>query len=294
MDEFFIFQKKIPGVFAEEIRIQDNFSMSICHVHDTTELMFLLESERDFFIENEFCHLKPGMALMVDPNQLHKGCMISPKSTYHRFLLQIDTKMLGNFFMLPELPDIRSFGSRYSGIAEFSPEDWQQVLVTIEQLKKEITRNTPDGNTLTLLLVIELMTLFSRNRVKPGVGYTAFLNASQDSNQKISSDSYQKGLEIAIYLQNHSAEPCSLDQIAAHFYISRSYLTQIFKYATGFTVTEYLNICRVQKAKALLNKTGQSITEIATQTGFGNVTYFNRVFKQLTDLTPLQYRKQNR
>lgn len=102
---------------------------------------------------------------------------------------------------------------------------------------------------------------------------------------------YQKVHEIAIYLQNNSARKLCLDDLAAHFFISRSYLTRIFRTVTGFTVSEYQNICRIKKAQILLRETSMSITEISMETGFGSLPYFERVFRQTAAQTPLQYRQ---
>jgi len=60
---------------------------------------------------------------------------------------------------------------------------------------------------------------------------------------------------------------------------------------TGFSVNEYRNLARVRKAKELLANSGYSITEISEILGFESITYFERVFKKHTDVTPLRYRK---
>ena len=100
--------------------------------------------------------------------------------------------------------------------------------------------------------------------------------------------------EIAQYLQQHCSESIRLDELSVKFYISRSRMTYMFKQITGFTVVEYLSFVRVRRAERLLCETDLPITEIAGETGFGNVTYFERVFRTATGLAPLQYRKKNR
>lgn len=75
------------------------------------------------------------------------------------------------------------------------------------------------------------------------------------------------------------------------FFISRSYLTRIFRTVTGFTVNEYQNICRIKKAQILLRETSLTMTEIAMETGFGSLPYFERVFRKATAQTPMQYKK---
>jgi len=282
-----IFSENIPGVFAEETLYKKDFSMPGRHFHESIELYFMLEGERYYFIEQDTYHVKPGMAVLINKNQIHKTNMVSGSNGHRRFLLQLDDRKLDRFFSLPDFPSIWDFGKNYWGIAEFSPLQWQQVLSAIGNLKSEMLKKDREGNCLGLLTVMRLVTLFVQCRKMNEIAQRKKSFASH----QVHTGMYLKVHEIALYLQNNSASPCSLDAIAAHFYISRPYLTRIFKSVTGFTVTEYLTVCRIRKAKALLSNTSLNITDIAAQTGFGNITYFERVFKQTMGCTPLQYRK---
>ncbi len=281
------FSGQIPGIFAEEYLRVTEFSMADRHFHESLELYFMLEGERYYFIEQDTYHIKPQMAILVNRNQIHKTSMVTGHKQHLRFLLQLDPSVLDSCFSLPEVPDIRSFGENYWGVAEFSSDEWQQVLVTIDLLKKEMRRTDATGNTVSLLLTMQLVTLFIRSRRRQAFSE----RKSSVTSHKVHTGMYQKVHEIALYLQNHCSEPCPLNDIAAHFYISRPYLTRIFKSITGFTVTEYLIVCRIRRAKMLLKETNLSITDISAQTGFGNITYFEKVFKKMTDCTPLQYRR---
>lgn len=284
------FSKSMLGVFAEETLIEKDFSMTRRHFHETIEVYFMLEGERYHFVEQDLYLLKPGMALVINHNQLHKSRMAHSNAGHRRFMLQLDEAILDKFFSLPDFPSIHDFGENYCGAAEFSSEDWQQVLSVIETLKKEMSSNTSEKNTIALLLVMQLITLFVRNRKQQKNAFSEKTN----KNRNIHDKTCQTVQQIILYLENHSHEPYALDDIAARFYISRAYLTRIFKSFTGFTITEYIAFCRVKKAKVLLTETNLSITDISTQVGFEYVTYFEKIFKRMTDLTPLQYRKQNR
>lgn len=281
------FSGQIPGIFAEEYHRVTEFSMADRHFHESLELYFMLEGERYYFIEQDTYHIKPQMAILVNRNQIHKTSMVNGHKQHLRFLLQLDSSVLNSYFSLPETPDIHAFGENYWGVAEFSSDDWQQVLLTIHLLKKEMNRGDASGNTISLLLTMQLVTLFIRSRRRQAFSQ----RKSSVTSHKVHTGMYQKVHEIALYLQNHCSEPCSLNDIAAHFYISRPYLTRIFKSITGFTVTEYLIVCRIRRAKMLLKETNLSITDISAQTGFGNITYFEKVFKKMNDCTPFQYRK---
>ena len=99
---------------------------------------------------------------------------------------------------------------------------------------------------------------------------------------------------MTAYLNDHYREDITLDDLAEKFYISRSYLTRIVKETTGITVVQYLTVVRIRQAARLLRETDSPITEIADLCGFGNVTYFEKVFNRIRGMTPRQYRKNNR
>ena len=87
-------------------------------------------------------------------------------------------------------------------------------------------------------------------------------------------------------------ECADLEEIAGRFFISKSYLSRIFKEVTGFTVNEYLNIRRIMKAKQLLSTPEPNVTAISEMLGYENVSYFERVFKKYAHTTPLRFRRQ--
>lgn len=78
------------------------------------------------------------------------------------------------------------------------------------------------------------------------------------------SSTHQKVSEVASYISEHYDTASSLDTVAQHFYISKSYLSRIFKEFTGYTVNEYINLNRIQQAQNLLIKSNMNITEIAS------------------------------
>ena len=82
-----------------------------------------------------------------------------------------------------------------------------------------------------------------------------------------------------------------LSQVAKLFHYNEKYLGRLFKKETGQTFKEYINNKRIQTAKQLLKNTNLTVTEIAIQTGYNNVTYFNRIFKKAKGVTPTAYRK---
>jgi AraC-like DNA-binding protein len=74
--------------------------------------------------------------------------------------------------------------------------------------------------------------------------------------------------------------------------ISKGYLCLTFKKQIGLSIIEYLTEHRIQHAIQLLQDTDDKILSIALDSGFGDLSHFNRIFKKLNHLSPSAYRTQ--
>ncbi len=83
----------------------------------------------------------------------------------------------------------------------------------------------------------------------------------------------------------------SLGQLAAEVGLSRNFLCSAFKELRGVTIFTYIQAKRIEKAQVLLIDTQSSIEEIANCCGFENISYFYRIFKRHTDISPAAYRQ---
>lgn len=92
------------------------------------------------------------------------------------------------------------------------------------------------------------------------------------------------------FIAQHYAEPLTLEQLAGHVGLSPAYFSSLFKQGTGSTFREYLNQIRVEESKRLLTMTSYSLVDIAMAMGFSDQSYYSKVFKKYTGLTPKQYR----
>ncbi|TVY10282.1 response regulator transcription factor [Paenibacillus cremeus] len=93
------------------------------------------------------------------------------------------------------------------------------------------------------------------------------------------------------YVHEHYAEEITLEGLSKQLYLSRNYLNQIFKKASGETFTTYLIRVRMEKAKALLIEGKYMIYEIAEQVGYKNVPYFSSIFKKYHGVNPSDFGK---
>jgi len=89
--------------------------------------------------------------------------------------------------------------------------------------------------------------------------------------------------------ENHKGK-IALNDMAKNLHISPTYLSMLFKQETGFTITEFLNQVRIAKSRELLSETDMSLLDISEQSGFEDQSYFSKVFKKISGVTPKEYR----
>ncbi len=93
-----------------------------------------------------------------------------------------------------------------------------------------------------------------------------------------------------IYLRENYSKNINLKTLSEELYISTWYLSKLLKKETGSNFIDILNNIRVEEAKKLLGDPKYKIYEIAEVVGFSDVTYFYRLFKKLTGMTPMEYK----
>lgn len=93
------------------------------------------------------------------------------------------------------------------------------------------------------------------------------------------------------YVEEHYAEPLTLEQVSQIADLSSTYLSTVFKKDTGMTFLEYLSKIRMDMAKQLLKETNCTVADICGKVGYSDVRYFTKTFTKYAGLKPKEYRK---
>jgi AraC-like DNA-binding protein len=97
--------------------------------------------------------------------------------------------------------------------------------------------------------------------------------------------------KICQFLQDHSSENITIAQASEMVHLSKSAFCKFFRRAMKVNFSDYLNEIRIAKACHQLTETDKTIREIAMETGFESLTYFNRIFLKKKNRTPSAFRK---
>lgn len=276
-----IFSESMEGITIDEVVRDQEYSMAMKHFHDTYELYFLLEGERYYFIEKETYHVKTGDVVLINRQQVHKTSQAGSRR-HDRILLQLNGKVLEPWLKGAGLYTLEKMFGDYYGVARLTEPEWVEMKELLLGIGEELSHRKERYEIMVRLKLFQILLMVYRSRKK---------SVLKEMPPTVQTAKHGKVHEVAEYLTFHCETGESLEELAKRFFISKSYLSRIFREVTGFSVNEYRNLARVRKARELLANSGYSITEISEILGFESVTYFERVFKKHADLTPLKYRK---
>jgi len=259
-------------------RIALSHNMPESHFHSTYEIYYLMSGQREFFIKDRTILVPEGHIVIISPNVLHRT-MNARKPKYERFIVNIHESMMTAAY--GERPDVlKPLFEREYLVFACSPQDRLFFDELVQTILRELQQQNSGFEMYMHTLVLQMLIVCCRHI------------QSRDLEPMISpSPMHDRISEIVRYMNKHYMEDLSLQQMAEKFYISPYYLSRLFKEATGFTFVEYLNNVRVKEAKKLLESSSLKVNQISRKVGFGSVTHFGRVFKEISGHAPLYYRK---
>ncbi|MCC3371452.1 AraC family transcriptional regulator [Cohnella sp. REN36] len=235
------------------------------HCHTFYEVFYFIAGEVSYLVEGTRYALEPHSLLLIAPHVFH-GVKIESDIPYERISLHFVPGFLPAENRSVLLSPFHAAGIYY-------PDDGSRTMLPYfrqlmnARLADEAIRDLAFRARLEALLSQILTTGYSRK----GASDAAF------SGKPVS--------RIIAYLNEHIAEPITLDELSAAFYISKHHLNKVFRRATGTTVGHYLLRKRVVMAQNLMLQ-GHSASAAAAASGFRDYSSFYRAYKNVLGHAP--------
>lgn len=252
------------------------------HSHPTCELIYVLKGS-GIFLQNDFSvPIKSGDLIFVNSFTQHYECP-SKTDPFECLFFAVDT-----FSFKEEYPDqthdVISDTDKRTPFEKIYIFEMSNLLPVFADLSAEFDHE------------LEKRELYYEPLVQSRFCsvFLSVLRQTKLQTQKVRADIAKNAripIAAAQYLETYFYCEHSLEELAKRFYISKNHLTFAFKKQFGITPLQYLKNVRVKEAQNLLCTTNRSISEIATQVGFINASYFARVYKQRAGITPSQERE---
>ncbi len=267
------------GFEIEQCKRHEPCSMPLYHFHDSYEIFYLLSGTRNYFINDRTYKVEKGDLVLINKGHLHKTTY-GGSLMHERILIIFDEAYIQGISSLGADIDLLQAFHQNANLIRLQKAEQATVERYLFNIIKETKGKDSGHETYVRLAMGELLIFITRKATH--THSTSGVNGNH-MHGKIS--------EIILYLNTHYMKKITLESISEDFYISPYHLSRTFKKATGFTFTEYLNSLRIREAQRLLKESFSNVSKIAEKVGYESQTHFGRVFKRITGLSPLQYRK---
>ncbi len=164
-------------------------------------------------------------------------------------------------------------------VLRLSDEALERVCGLVERIEAETAGWEPGAGTMVLLSFAEILTCL----------YREYRNQSPDR----SPTDVGWVSKLLAYLDRHFQEEITLEQLSLLTHFSTRQITRRFKATVGVSVSQYILLQRIALARNLLTSTDMKITNIATEVGFSNPSYFCEQFRRVVHCTPTEFRNRS-
>lgn len=261
---------------------QDNFDECTWHYHNNYEISFITEGSGKRIVADSIEEFQPGDLVFIGKNIPHvwiadKGAMAPTQRKLEMVYLQFTDEVLNpGILLLPEFKNIANalvLSERGIRIKDKTLDEVSNLMLQLPYL----------NNFDRMIVFLELMNIIGGSK-----SYT--LLASNDYIKKRFSTKNKRIEAIHQYLMKNYRQEVDLAAIAEMVNMAEGSVCRFFKSQMGMTIFEYLNKLKVDFATQLLMDKNLSIAEVAEDSGFNNLSHFNKQFKKVTNLQPTEYR----
>ena len=245
------------------------------HIHDCYELYYSISGGRQFLIDNRFYAIAPGDLFIINQYESHKLTQID-NHVHERIVLSIHPDYVKHL-STPDTNLDYCFSNRGDGFQHKVSLDKSAQSRVLYYVSKMIYARGYAHDNVEPAPLNELMVL---------INTLSNANAAQAAPVEYK---YSRQVEdILAYINQNISLGITVEQLAAHFFLSESYICRIFKQATGTTINKYVTARRISIAKAHLNE-GDSVGDAFEKSGFGDYSSFFKAFTKAVGVSPKKY-----
>ena len=260
-----------------------DFSRVPLHWHDEMELVYIKKGQGIITVDFITYEMSAGDILVILPGQLHsieqkKGDSME----YENIIFQLDMlfprqeDLCVNKYFLPLL-------QRQIQIPVYLTPEWEDYEKAAACLDQADELCSQKAAAYQLSVKAQLFQFF----------YILFSRSVpvQTGDGPVKSRSLDKAKLIFKYIESHYAENLTIKEMAEVCGFSQSHFMKFFKTCFGTSFVSYLREYRLTAAARLLLSSSSPVLTVAQETGFDNLSYFNRSFKAMYGTTPRLYRE---
>lgn len=246
------------------------------HAHNDVELIYNIRGNLQVQVNNNEFKMENSDFLLINSKEFH---------SFHSHDDNIFVLITFNYNKLCSMFNQKQMFYLCNSIKRNYYKD-EDLKGAIEELISLYIKRKLNSNIQFMLKAMDLISILTRYYLRESY------ELELEDNHTINSSHDERINEIIKYIQTNYKEALSLEKVSNMYYISVPYLSKLFKKYVGTTFSRYLNKIRQAYAVNELMNTNKPITQIALDNGFPTLTSFNRVFYELNNMKPAEFRKQ--
>jgi len=249
------------------------------HCHPEIELVYIKGGNGKRHIGNHLSYYHSGDLVLIGSMLPHTGFTDRLTRNESETIIQFNSDCFGNgFFDSDEMQDIQQLLQRAKAGIAFQGQAKRVIGTRIEKMATLVNF----AKLIELLCILQDLAWTEEYLILNADGYTFEVENTDNDRINIIYD----------YVQKHFQRAIPLDEIATIANMTVPSFCRYFKRISGKKFTRFVNEIRIVHACKLLTEKQLSVSEISFESGFNNISHFNRLFKGITTKTPLEYRKQ--
>ncbi len=247
------------------------------HYHTEYEITCVLSGSGTRHVGNHLSTYHDGDLVFIGSNLPHAGFGLNASNPHEEVVVLINPQILDTWASFEEMKNIEGLMKRsMQGICFLG-----NTKRSITDKLKTLRHQAPFQRFVRIMDILQEMASSTKYKL---------LNDHMVPNS--APDKYRHRLQkVFTYVENHYYTDIELKWVAELVNLSVPSFCTYFKKATNITFSEFVNNYRIHKACLLLLQEDMSVAEVCYACGFNNVTYFNKVFKQIQQQTPTDYRQ---
>lgn len=250
------------------------------HFHPEYELTYIVKGRGKRLVGDSIETFGPGDFVLLGPGLPH--VWVSDKETDQlavAIVIQFSSTFASTLLSFPEMSSLGSlFKKAQLGLSIPVTRRWRP--------EKKMQSITGQSAGCSLILLLELLQELGNKKFRQ-------LASSQYRLLKTGNDG-KRIQKVLKFIQDHYRDRISVPQAAALLHLSDSAFCKYFKRSMGKTFSDYVNDIRITQAASLLVETDLSVAAVASDCGFENMSYFNRVFLLKRNIQPNKFRDMRR
>ncbi|RCH56228.1 hypothetical protein DJ568_05705 [Mucilaginibacter hurinus] len=251
------------------------------HFHNAYELIWIMQSYGKLYAGNKIMNFSQGDIFFFGPGLAHffynePG---NPEESAHAMVVQFAEDFMGKeFFEKPEFRKIKKLMlEAHAGIKLNTPN------AELQNMFLKFADGADTKNFITLMELLDAWSLQPKNNM---------ISILSDTNKAIFHESDTSKTELVFkYVLDNFKGNVNSKEAASLACLNDAAFCRYFKRRTRKTFSQFVNEVRVTHATGLLLEDKLNITEVCYACGYNNLSYFNRQFKAIMKVTPLEYRK---